>query len=194
MFVGRARSLPQSGSSERCFICLGSSLASKYQTRLERSASDKNSSLLRKFVNYGRKKFYNIGPRWLGWSPVTVVLQLKLRMIPDAPTKYWRQPLGAGNDSLVNASTFNIIALRITTFSIMTLRIMTLSIITHSIITHSIMTLSIRTLGIMIFRITTLSIKTLSTDTQLNGIQHYDTQHYDTQHYDTQHNATRCLA
>ncbi len=26
-------------------------------------ARDKRSSLLRKFVNYGRKKFYNIGPR-----------------------------------------------------------------------------------------------------------------------------------
>ncbi len=31
------------------------------QTRLERVARDKHSSLLRTFVNYGRKKFYNIG-------------------------------------------------------------------------------------------------------------------------------------
>jgi hypothetical protein len=31
-------------------------------TRLERFATEKNSSLLKKFVNYGRKKFYNIGP------------------------------------------------------------------------------------------------------------------------------------
>ncbi len=30
---------------------------------LERFARDKHSSLLRKLVNYGRKKFYRIGPR-----------------------------------------------------------------------------------------------------------------------------------
>jgi hypothetical protein len=30
---------------------------------LERRARDKHSSLLRKSVNYGRTKFYNIGPR-----------------------------------------------------------------------------------------------------------------------------------
>ncbi len=30
---------------------------------LERLAKDKHSSLLRKSVNYGQKKFYNIGPR-----------------------------------------------------------------------------------------------------------------------------------
>jgi hypothetical protein len=32
--------------------------------KLERLARGKHSSLLRKFVAYGRKKFYNIGP-WL---------------------------------------------------------------------------------------------------------------------------------
>ncbi len=31
------------------------------QTRLEKLARDKHSSLLCKFVNYGRKKFYNVG-------------------------------------------------------------------------------------------------------------------------------------
>jgi hypothetical protein len=31
-------------------------------TRLERLARDKHSSLLRKSVNYGRKKFYSTGP------------------------------------------------------------------------------------------------------------------------------------
>ncbi len=31
--------------------------------RLERLAGDKRPSLSRKFVNYGRKKFYNIGSR-----------------------------------------------------------------------------------------------------------------------------------
>jgi hypothetical protein len=30
---------------------------------LERRARDKHSSLLQKFVNYGQKKFHNIGPR-----------------------------------------------------------------------------------------------------------------------------------
>jgi hypothetical protein len=30
---------------------------------LERPAKDKPSSLLQKFINYGRKKFYNIGPK-----------------------------------------------------------------------------------------------------------------------------------
>ncbi len=38
---------------------------------LERLARDKHSSLLRKFVNYGQKKFYNIGPR-----PVTYFRKL----------------------------------------------------------------------------------------------------------------------
>jgi hypothetical protein len=32
----------------------------KYQTRLDRLARDKCSSLLQKFANYGRKKFYRI--------------------------------------------------------------------------------------------------------------------------------------
>ncbi len=31
-------------------------------TALEKFARDKHSSLLRKLINYGRKKFYNIGP------------------------------------------------------------------------------------------------------------------------------------
>ena len=33
---------------------------------------DKRSSLLHKFVNYGRKKFYNIGPRWILTNSVFV--------------------------------------------------------------------------------------------------------------------------
>ncbi len=39
-----------------------SRLTRKHQTRLERLARDKLSSLLRRSVNYGQKKFYNIGP------------------------------------------------------------------------------------------------------------------------------------
>jgi hypothetical protein len=42
---------------ERC-----SGLTCKHYTRLERLARDKHSSLLRKSVNYGRKKFYSTGP------------------------------------------------------------------------------------------------------------------------------------
>jgi hypothetical protein len=33
------------------------------QTELERLARDKYSSVLRKFVNYGQKKLYNMEPR-----------------------------------------------------------------------------------------------------------------------------------
>jgi len=63
IFVGKAMSLPLSGTSERCLICLGSSLTSKFKTRLERLSRDKHSGLLRKFINYGGKKIYNIWPR-----------------------------------------------------------------------------------------------------------------------------------
>ncbi len=38
------------------------------QTRLERLATDKHSSLLRKFVNYGCKKFYRISPGERKWQ------------------------------------------------------------------------------------------------------------------------------
>jgi hypothetical protein len=63
MFVGEARSLPKSGAPERFFTRVGSSLTRKHQTRLERLAKDKHPRLLRKSVNYGRKKFYSTGPR-----------------------------------------------------------------------------------------------------------------------------------
>jgi hypothetical protein len=63
MIVGEARGLPESGASARCFTEVGSGLTNNHYTRLERLVRDKHSSLLRKFVNYGQKKFYNIGPR-----------------------------------------------------------------------------------------------------------------------------------
>ncbi len=51
--------------SEAPFKCstLGQApgLAHEHSTRLERLAKDKHSSLLRKSVNYVRKKFYRIG-------------------------------------------------------------------------------------------------------------------------------------
>ncbi len=53
---GKANSVPYSGA--RCFTRVGSGLTHKNQTRLERLARDKHSSLLRKSVNCGRNKFY----------------------------------------------------------------------------------------------------------------------------------------
>jgi hypothetical protein len=47
----------------RCFNWVGSSLTHKHLTRLEKLARDKHSSLLLKFVNYRRKKFYIIDTR-----------------------------------------------------------------------------------------------------------------------------------
>ncbi len=41
---------------------VGSSLAWKHLTRLEKLAMDKHSSLLQKSVNYGGNKFYSTGP------------------------------------------------------------------------------------------------------------------------------------
>ncbi len=39
-------------------------LTRKHLTRLESFARDKHSNLVRKSVNYGRKKFYRIVPQW----------------------------------------------------------------------------------------------------------------------------------
>ncbi len=61
MFPGKTRDLPQSRATERCFTWVGSGLTQKHYTRLERLARDKHSSLLRKSVTYGRKKFYSTG-------------------------------------------------------------------------------------------------------------------------------------
>ncbi len=61
MLVGKARSLSYSGAPEKCFTQVSSGLTCKYYTWSERLASEKHSGLLQKFVNYGRKKFYNIG-------------------------------------------------------------------------------------------------------------------------------------
>ncbi len=42
---------------------VGTGLTCKHYTRVERLARDKHFTLLRKSVNYGRNKFYNIGPK-----------------------------------------------------------------------------------------------------------------------------------
>jgi len=62
-FVCKAKSLPESGAPERCFTWTGSSLTRKHYTKLERIFRNKHSSLLRTFVIYEYKKFYNIEPR-----------------------------------------------------------------------------------------------------------------------------------
>ncbi len=63
MFVGDTWSLPQSGAPERCFTRVSSGLTQKHETRLERLAKDKHSSLLQKSVNYVCKFFYSTGPK-----------------------------------------------------------------------------------------------------------------------------------
>ncbi len=64
MFAGKAGSLQLSEAPESSYIPVGSSLTRKFQTRLESVDGGKHSSLLQTFVNYGRKKIYNIEPSW----------------------------------------------------------------------------------------------------------------------------------
>ncbi len=60
MFEGKARSLTE----HLKVLHLGRLWPIfKHQTTLEKLAMGKHSSLLPKFVNYGRKKLYNIGSR-----------------------------------------------------------------------------------------------------------------------------------
>ncbi len=59
LFMGKARSLPQSGVPERFFNTVGSCFTIKHKTRLERLARDKDSSLLQKYVDYSCKTFYS---------------------------------------------------------------------------------------------------------------------------------------
>ncbi len=55
----KARSLPQIGASKCCLTFGQPYLKTIYQA--ERPARDKHSSLLRRFVNYGRKRFITLG-------------------------------------------------------------------------------------------------------------------------------------
>ncbi len=59
--VGVARSLTYSGASAMSFTYLDSDHTHKHQTKVEKLAGDKHSSLFKKFVNYGSKKFNKIG-------------------------------------------------------------------------------------------------------------------------------------
>ncbi len=67
------------GDKHRCFTWVGPGLALKHWTRLEKLARDKHSSLLRKYLNYGRNKFYSTGPRC---QPKTI---LKMKLFVDGP-------------------------------------------------------------------------------------------------------------
>ncbi len=62
MFLGKATSLPLSGTSWRCFTREGSGLTRKHKTRLERLARDKHLSLLQKIVNYLWKSYITLVP------------------------------------------------------------------------------------------------------------------------------------
>jgi len=45
---------------------VGSGLTNQHLTRLEKLARGKHSSLLQKFVKYGRKNFITLGPEDIG--------------------------------------------------------------------------------------------------------------------------------
>ncbi len=52
----KAKNFTMRIETERCSTLVGSGLTFTLSTGLERVAKDKHSSLLQKFVNYGRKK------------------------------------------------------------------------------------------------------------------------------------------
>ncbi len=150
---------------------------------------DQHYSLLRIFVNCGRKKFYNTRPSWfpeltVSFSPLFPNRRLSYKLpAREWSSRRWSVPTPPGTNAkkLFYSSSRS----GAKTFSYTTILIMTLSIVTLSIMTLSIMTLSIMTLSIM-----TLSIN----DTQHRGTEHDETQqndiysdtwHFDTQYYDT---------
>jgi hypothetical protein len=60
MFANKAGATPSEPTLRFSTLGQAPSLTIKYYTRLKRPARDKHSSLSQIFVNYGRKKFYNI--------------------------------------------------------------------------------------------------------------------------------------
>ena len=62
MFVGKAGAYSIKESFGCSTLGWAPGLGHKQKTRLEELARDKPSSLLVKFVTYGRKKFHKIGP------------------------------------------------------------------------------------------------------------------------------------
>jgi hypothetical protein len=63
MFLGTEETYLSVKQLKGCLIWVSSGLLYKHYTRLEMLARDKHSSLLRKFVIYDCKWFYNIGAK-----------------------------------------------------------------------------------------------------------------------------------
>jgi hypothetical protein len=63
MFVAKAATYPSKATVRCSTLRLAPGLVYKHWTRLEEPARDKTLAYLLTFVNYGRKKCYNIGPR-----------------------------------------------------------------------------------------------------------------------------------
>ncbi len=62
MFVGKARSLPESGGRERYLLGEAPALPANIRQGWRQNATDKHSSLLQKFINYGRTVFKTLVP------------------------------------------------------------------------------------------------------------------------------------
>ncbi len=154
--VGKTKSLPFTVIfSFRCTPWVGSSLSHK----LESHVSDKHSSLLRKLVNYGRKKFHNIGPRSADSNFQQTLPRCRCQFAvaafcrqSNAQSSFQIRQRRRGNDVFNDvflsdtthyndtgikalSATFSITTLNITTLNIMTLNIMTLNITTLNIMT-----------------------------------------------------------
>jgi hypothetical protein len=65
IFEGKSGACPISIVSKRRVTRVASGFICKHLTRMDKIAKSKHSSLLRKFLNYVRKKFYNIDPAGL---------------------------------------------------------------------------------------------------------------------------------
>ncbi len=61
VIAGKARAYPSDAFFSCSTLGYAPGLTHKHQTRVERLARVKHSSVLRKFINYGPKKFYRIG-------------------------------------------------------------------------------------------------------------------------------------
>ncbi len=105
MIVGEARKPTlEWRAPARSFTRAGSDLAHNHYTRLAILGRNKLSSLLRKSVNYGQKKFYNIGPRPQNNFVVTSFL-LEKHHFPSCTAAVLLEQCRASKES--TARTFN---------------------------------------------------------------------------------------
>ena len=74
-------------ASKRFVNRAGSCFTNKHETKVERLVRDKHSSLLRTFVNYGHKKFYNFGSRRRSRRIRTQVLREQSEKIPRSKNR-----------------------------------------------------------------------------------------------------------